>query len=71
MNPYITKEQADQNMVDNLFAVQGVATGILTAVALKLLNQLGDKEDNLENYYYAKNKAYELGYINDKMGFIR
>lgn len=69
MNPYITKEQADNNMVNNLRATNEnlIALGVKTV--LKIGNMLGSKVGSLKSYWNARNKAISKGYINPKMSF--
>lgn len=71
MNPYLTKEQADINMVNNLGRVQAILTATVARITLKLFNSLGSKEGNFSDYIEAKQLAYDKGFINHKMLFAQ
>lgn len=69
MNPYITKDKADFNMVSNLAATGAIATALTTKTILKLFNKYGSKDDNYLNYQLAKNLAMDKKFINPIMQF--
>lgn len=69
MNPYITKDQADYNMVENLAKQGSLATALITKLMLKTFNRFGKKESNLTKYLIARKEAETLGYINPVMEF--
>lgn len=71
MNPYLTKDEADINMVYNLGRVQAILTATVARITLKLFNSLGSKEGSFSDYLEAKQLAYEKGFINPKMMFAK
>lgn len=69
MNPFITKDQADYNMVKNLANTKSITSALVAKLVLKMFNRFGIKESNMDSYLIAKNKVLELGYINPVMDF--
>lgn len=71
MNPYITKSDADFNMVSNLASTGAIASALTTKLILKMFNQLGSKDDNYSNYQLAKTLAINKKFINPTMQFTK
>lgn len=71
MNPYISKSEADYNMVTNLTATGSIATALTTKLILKLFNRLGSKESNLIDYQLARDMAEKKNFINPNMHFTK
>lgn len=71
MNPYITKDQADANMANNLAQTGAVASALATRFVLKLFNRFGNKEGNYSDYQLAKSIAIDRKLINSNMKFTK
>lgn len=71
MNPYITKDQADANMANNLAKTGAIASALATRLVLKLFNGFGNKEGNYSDYKLAKSIATNKKFINSKMQFTK
>lgn len=71
MNPYVTKDQADANMANNLAQTGAIASALATRLVLKLFNGFGNKESNYLDYQLARSIATDKKFINLEMQFTK
>lgn len=70
MDPRLTKEQADKNMVENLKRNGHYILSPTIKYTMKLFNRFGGKENDQNKYNIARELAESRGYIHKNMKFV-